>query len=106
MAVYTYEISAEHNIYPNLTVEDRFRDGVTSGWRVTANEGYVFYDTTEENFELDENGNEVPVIYYYTLMMFSQYFNWANFSLVAVPRDSVDENYIFGVGDNSNHEVM
>ena len=106
MAVYTFEISAEHNNYPNLTVYDRFRDGSPLGWKVEANPGYVFYDTTENNTELDENGNEVPVTYYYTLMYISPYFNWANFSLVAVPRDSVDENYIFGDTPGNDHEVM
>ena len=102
MAVnYTYEISTEHNIYEGMTVYDRFADGVPSGWRVNADEGYVFYDTTANDTELDESGVvEVPVTYYYTLMHLSKYYNWANFPLVAVLRESVDENYIFGGGNN------
>lgn len=103
---YTYTLSEEHNIYPNITVEDRSWDGEPSGWRVTANEGYVFYDANANNTELDpDTMEERPVIYYYTLMLLTRYYNWANFALVAVPRSSVDENYIFGIGDN-NHEVM
>lgn len=103
---FTYALSEEHNIYPNITVEDRFWDGEPAGWRVTANEGYVFYDQNANDFELDpETNKEVPVTYYYVIRLFPSRYNWANFALVAVPRDSVDENYIFSVGNN-NHEVM
>lgn len=103
---YTYTVSTEHNIYPNLTVYDRFWDGEPSGWRVNANEGYVFYDANANDIGLDpETGEEIPVTYYYTVQAMSRYYNWANFALVAVPREDVDENYIFGIGDN-NHEVM
>ena len=105
MAVYTYEISTEHNIYPNMTVYDRLVDGVKNGWRINANEGYVFYDANANHTEIDpETMQPVPVIYYYTVATKSRNYNWANFALVAVPRDSVDENYIFGVGGN-NHET-
>ena len=104
---YAYKVSTEHNIYPNMTVFDRFADGVPSGWRVNANEGYVFCDTTANNVELDESRKiEVPVTYYYTIMHLSKYYNWANFPLVAVPRDSVDKNYIFGGGDTAGYGVM
>lgn len=105
---YTYVPSAEHNIYPNLTVYDRFWNGTEpDGWRVNANEGYVFYDENANNTEIDPNtGEEKTVIYYYTVMALSYRYNWANFALVAVPRASVDENYIFGGGGNNNHEIM
>jgi hypothetical protein len=106
MAVYAYEISAEHNIYPNITVYDRFKDGVLNGWKVNTNEGYVMYRTTDNTVELDPiTGEERPVTYYYTESRLPLTYNWNNFAWVAVPRDSVDENYIFGVGDNE-HEVM
>ena len=103
MAVYTYEVSTEHNIYPNLTIYDRFVDSVPNGWRVNANEGYVFYDANANNVELDpDTMEEVPVTYYYTIAHFPANYRWANFAIVAVPRDSVDENYIFGDGNNSH----
>lgn len=93
------QISTEHNIYPNLTVYDRIADGVAAGWEVRANEGYVFYDTTANNTDFDpETGEEVPVTFYYIIRMFPRNYNWANFSLVAVPREGIDENYIFGGG--------
>ena len=107
MAVYTYNISTEHNIYPNITVYDRFKDGVLNGWKVVVNEGYVMYCSTDNYTEIDpETGHEIPVIYYYTQSGLPLTYNWNNFAWVAVPRDSVDENYIFGVGDNNDHEVM
>ena len=103
---FVYEIDTERNIYPNITVEKKYYEGVFSGWRITANAGYVFYDTTANNTEPDPvTGEERPVIYYYTLAYKSQRYNWNNFHYVAVLRSSVDENYIFAVGNN-NHEVM
>lgn len=107
MAEFVYEIDTEHNIYPNLTVYKRHLEGVWSGWSIFANDGYVFYDANANNVEIDpETDEERPVIYYYTQTHKSARYNWANFALVAVPRDSVDENYIFGGGDNNDHEVM
>lgn len=106
MAVITYEVATDI-IYPNLTIERRLSDGVLAGYRLTANEGYVFYDTTDNYTEIDpETMEERPVIYYHTIAILPTNFNFANFHYVAVPRDSVDENYIFGVGDNNDHEVM
>lgn len=106
MATYTFEVSTEHNIYPNITVYDRFRDGVLNGWRVNANEGYVFYDENAEDTILDpETMEEVPITYYYTIRYLNPNYNWANFALVAVPRNSVPADQIFG-GGNDNHEVM
>ena len=104
----TYEVSTEHNNYENITVYDRFMDGAPFGWRVNANEGYVMYQANANNTEINpDTGLEEPVTYYYTLATLSPYYNWANFDWVAVPRDSVDENYIFGGGDNEpDHEIM
>lgn len=95
MAIYTYDLSTEHNIYPNLTVCDWFRDGVLVGWKVESNPLYVFYDTNDDYREIDENGNEVSVIHYFTSTQLPIIYDWGNFSLVAVPRDSVDGKYIF-----------
>ena len=106
MAVYTYEIDAGHNIYPNITVERKLCDGEFTGWRITANEGYVFYDTNANNTEFDpETMEEIPVIYYYTITLTPANYNWDNFHYVAVLRFTVDENYIFG-SDNGSHEII
>lgn len=105
MAVYTYELSTEH-IFPGISVYKILKDGVLNGWEVRANEGYVFYNVNANDTEWSEDlQEEVPVTYYYTIKVLPLRFNFANFPWVAVPRDSVDENYIFGVGDNE-HEVM
>lgn len=105
MAVYTREIATDIT-YPNITVYRLFKDGVHYAYEVYTNEGYVMYDTTANDVELDpDTMEEIPVTYYYTNVGMPASYNWANFTWVAVPRDSVDENYIFGVGDD-NHEVM
>lgn len=105
MAVYTYEVATEYN-FPGITVYKSLRDGVQTGWRINANDGFVFYDTTANNTEYNPDTMEfVPVTYYYTVAALPMREDMVNFRWVAVPRDSVDENYIFGVGDNE-HEVM
>lgn len=107
MATWTYEISTEHNIYPNITVYDRFRDGSPYGWRVEANEGYVMYHANANDTEPDPVTGEIrPVTYYYTASHLSPYYNWNNFDFVAVLRSTVDENYIFGGGDADKPEIM
>lgn len=106
-AIYTEEVSTEHNIYPNMTVYDCFTDGEPNGWKIIANDGYVFYDTTENNTESDPvTGEEIPVIYYYTLSRKPKRYNWDNFHYVAVLRSTVDENYIFGGGNTNQPEIM
>lgn len=106
MAVVTYEIATDINI-PNITIERRYSDGVLMGYRMTANEGYVFYDVNANDMELDpETMEERPVTYYYTIGILPRNTNFDNFHYVAVPRSSVDENYIFGGGGNNDHEVM
>ena len=103
---FTYELATEFN-FDNITIERRYYDGVFKGYRVTPNEGYVMYDTNDETFELDpETGEEIPVTYYYTLAYLPSVYNMDNFSWAAVLRSSVNENYIYGSGDNSDHEAM
>jgi len=97
--------------FPNLTIESGWKveneNETHINYRLTANEGYVFYDTTESNTELDpETMEEIPVTYYYTLAYLHKNFNFNNFPYIAVPRNSVDENYIFGGGNDDEHEVM
>ena len=103
-----FEISTEHNNYEGITVYDRFSNGVAAGWEVRANEGFVFYDTRRNDTEIDpETMEEIPVTYYYTIKSIPRTYNdWDNFPYVAVPRDSVDENYIFGGGNEPDHEIM
>lgn len=105
MATYTYEVATDITL-PNMTVYRKYKDGVHSAWRVNTNEGYVMYDTAANNTEIDpETMEEIPVTYYYTILHCPLSWDYRTFTYVAVPRDSVDENYIFGGGDN-DHEIM
>lgn len=106
MAVYTEELNTNYN-FPNINVYNRLRDGELTGYEARTVDGYVMYDPTANDMEPDPNtGDLVPVTYYYTLVGFPKTYNFANFSWVAVPRSSVDENYIFGGGNEPEHEVM
>lgn len=92
---------------PNISIYRTYVNGNHTGYRANANEGYVFYDITANDVEFDpETDEEIPVTYYYTVAILPKNINFDNFPFVAVPRDSVDENYIFGGGDNKDHEVM
>ncbi len=92
---YTMEIATDI-LLPNFIVYRKFRDGEHYAWRVVPAEGYVMYDTADKNYDLDpETGEEIPVTHYYTVALLPRNFPWQSFSWVAVPRDSVDEKYIF-----------
>ena len=83
----TYELSVDHNGYPNLTVWDRLQDGEAAGFRVTADEGFVFYDPAEiPEPQLDPmTGETVPgEIYYARVRYLPRSYDWSKFSLVAV----------------------
>jgi hypothetical protein len=87
-----YQISTEHNIYPNLTVHNRIANDEAAGWRVTANEGYMFYDANANNTEIDlDTGEEIPVTYYYKSIYYPRNYKWTNFALVAVLEDQISE---------------
>lgn len=106
MATYTREIATDFN-FPNITILKVLADGVLSFYEANANEGYVMYNPNANDTEPDTiTGEPVPVTYYYVYKGFHKNYNFANFPWVAVPRDGVDENYIFGGGGNSDHEVM
>jgi hypothetical protein len=103
---YTREIATEFT-FPNITVWRVMNGETLAFWEVKTNEGYVMYDPNANNTEIDPDTlEEVPVTYYYTIKALNPRFNFDNFPWVAVPRDSVDENYIFGGGDEPEHEVM
>lgn len=90
MAEYTYPIDTEHNIYSNITVCKRLADGVLVGWRINPNEGYVFYDTNAEYWEIDpETEEEILVTKYFTLAHLPLTYDWDNFSYVAVLRSEI-----------------
>lgn len=118
MAVYTKELATDI-VFPNITIYRKFRDGVLANYEAYSNEGYVMYDTAYEDTEpvidpetgeymRDPETGEIitqPVVMYFTFVGFPATFNFANFTWVAVPRDSVDENDIYGT-DEPDHEVM
>lgn len=73
-------------------------------WDVRTDEGYLMYDTDVEDIEIDENGNEVPVTYYYSRACIPATYDFNTFSYIAVPRDSVDPKYI--LNDPNKPEIM
>lgn len=91
---------------PNITVEEMYIDGILKAYRLTANEGYVMYDTTATDTEIEidpdtEEEIEVPVTYYYRQVTYPIRVPVENWTYVAVLESTVDENYIFGGGDTN-----
>ena len=98
MAVYAEVLDTSFN-FPGIDIYQQLKDGLFLNYVARAQESFVFYDTNDHFTETDpETKEEIPVTYYYTLCLFAVNYDMANFSLVAVPRNSVDENYIFGDG--------
>lgn len=97
---YREELATDYN-FPHIDIYRRYQDDEFCGYNVLAQEGYVFYDTTANDTDLDpETMEEVPVTYYYVRRIITRYYNMDNFSLVAVPRDSVPADMIFGGGND------
>ena len=81
----TYQISTEHNIYPNMTVYDRINDGIVAGWKVEPNENYKLYDKNADSKVINPITMEVEtVITYLSMVMIPNRFNWDNFAYEAV----------------------
>lgn len=63
------------------------------------------YRTDANDMEMDEYGQWHPVLYYCTNAILTPKINFdTQFTWVAVPRSTVDENMIFDIGDK--HETM
>ena len=92
MAVWT-EVLDTNFSYPNINIYQKLKDGVLSSYEARSGEGYVFYDTTENNTILldPETAKETPVTYYYTIRIFPKIYNFDNFSLVAVRKEEYDK---------------
>lgn len=81
----TYQISTEHNIYPNMTVYDRIKDGVSAGWKIEPNKGYKLYNKNNESKVIDPiTLEEKTEITYLSSVMLPSRFNWVNFDYEAV----------------------
>lgn len=94
--VWTYEKATEFN-FPNITIYKRMKDGVQTGWRMNADAGYVFYDVTADDTEMDfETNQEVPVTYYSRVRYLQLKRDFTNFPFIAVPESEVDKKYIMG----------
>ena len=106
MVVWT-EVLDESFSFPHIDIYQTLRDGELRSYVARGQEGYVLYNPNANNTEMDpDTMEEVPVTYYYVSVGIPATFNFDNFPYVAKLRSEVDENYIFGGGDNNDHEVM
>ena len=98
MDIYTREIESNFN-HNNIIAYRKYCNGMQYAWSFEAAKGYVMYDTKANDFIPieDEYGNiiEEPCIFYCLSIFCPLNYDLDNFSWVAVPRESVDENYIY-----------
>ena len=67
MAVWTYE--DREGLLENITVRDKYRDGILAMRQLLAHEGYAIYDTTEELYTDPETGETSQPTYSYQVTM-------------------------------------
>lgn len=88
-SVWTERLNTKHS-FPKIEVYEILKNGVLSSYQARPIEGYVMYDTSATDVEED-----MPVTYYYKMVGLPKDYIFDNFNWVAVPRNIVDENYIF-----------
>lgn len=82
--------------YPHIDVYRTYYNGELNGYEACTHAGYVMYDTTATDIELNpDTMEEIPVMYYYTATYMPKNYNFNNFHYVAALKDSVDGTYIF-----------
>ena len=82
-----YELSVSNSGYPHLTVWDRLQDGRPAGFRVNADEGFVFYDPAEiPETQIDPmTGEMIPgEVYYARVRYLPRNYDWSKFGLRTV----------------------
>ena len=93
--IFTEEITTEMN-FSNITVHKRYRDGELCAYIASADEGFVMFDTTAENYEQESPESEpVKVNHYYTRVIFPLSTNFEKFSWEAVEKSAINEKYLF-----------
>ena len=104
MMDYERVLNTNYN-FPHIDVYNRISNGAHTGYQAIPHEGYVMYDTNDNNVELkidpetgeplynEEIGEpiEVPVIYYCTLAGFPLTYNFDKFSWVAVKLEEINK---------------
>lgn len=94
MAEHIYEMANEFNL-PNITVYKWLNNGVFVGWKIEANNNYVFYDPNDNSTGIDQvTGETIFVTYYHKTAYLPKNYNFNKFSWIAVNENEVDKNYI------------
>ena len=95
MAVWAEVIDTNFN-FLGIDIYQTLKDGELVDYVAKAQEGYVFYDPNANDTEYDrETDTETPVTRYHIVVYLPKMYYMGKFPYKAVPRDSVDEKYIF-----------
>lgn len=90
------EEKASYLNFPNITVQMRLRDGVPCAYIATADDGYVIYDTSAENYEQKSpDSDPEKIIHYHSKIICPLSYDFSKFSWEAVSKETVPEKYIF-----------
>lgn len=95
MNTYTV-IFAEDLSYFHLNVYRLYLDGLCCGYRILADDGYVFYNIHANDVEIDPITQQEKRVYYYkTRAELPITYDFNNSPYLAVAKSEVDPNYIF-----------
>lgn len=87
---------AEDIVFDNIEVYRKYKGGVHCAYEIKAKDGYVMYDTTANNKEMNPSTmEEISVVYYFTRFGAPVNYDFDKFAWKAVLKKDVDEKYIF-----------
>ena len=93
--IFTEEKTTEVK-FPNITMHKRYRNGELCAYIASADEGYVMYDKTAENYEQESPESEpVRVNHYYSRVIFPLSTNFSDFHWEAVEKSNINEKHLF-----------
>lgn len=96
MATITFEPATDITL-SNITVQKVLSDGTLIGYRLTANDGYVMYDTSDDYTITDPDGNTYEEIHYFRQATIPKSVPVENWTWVAVPETDVPADQIYGL---------
>lgn len=87
-----YKFELYKPLLPNATIECKYKGEEFKGYRITANDGYVFKDTV--TYFNEETKEEDVTVSYSKVIYTPKNFDFKNFNYEIVPcEDAEEENY-------------
>ena len=87
-----YRFELHEHLLPNASIERRYKGDEFKGYRITANDGFVFKET--ETYYNEETKEEEVTVSYSTVIYTPKNYDFKSFKYEIVPcEDAEEENY-------------